>query len=203
MFTGSSLRNENLGAQILRTGLAQHLPGHGGVRVAQLRELGPELTAAALLDARGGHVHLGPLVASSLDLLLRSLGGRGQLRGAGLDLLAESILGGLHGVGATLTEELIDVARKHLGVREHDVIRRVVFRSGIHNHLVLLQCFAQLLDRTSGLLELAGVLLLHRRDVLGLLDESILEDAAISVQESRGLLAEVLKNLQALKTYGV
>ena len=72
-----------------------------------------------------------------------------------------------------LTEELVDVGAENVGVRQHDVVRRVVFRSSVHDGLVLVKSLTQLTNDTSSLLELAGVLLLHRSDVVRLLNQRV------------------------------
>lgn len=199
----SSLRDENLGAKCLRSCLAQHLPCHSGVGIAHLRELTPELTTTVLLNARGWDVLSRTLVASGVHA-----GGDGvrcsrQNLGASCHFLLETIAGSLDGVRAVLAEELVDVAAQNVGVREHDVIRRIVLSSCTDDGLVLAKSGAELLDHASSLLELAGVLLLHRSDVVRLLNQRVLEDAAVAVQQGRAFLAEVLENLEGLKTYCV
>ena len=199
----SSLRDENLGAEILRTGLAQHLPCHRGVGVAQLGELGPELTAAVLLDARGWDVLSGALVASGLHARGDGVSRSRQNLGASCHFLLETIAGSLDGIRAVLAEELVDVAAQNVGVREHDVIRRIVLSSCTDDGLVLAKSGAELLDDAGSLLELLGVLRLHRGDVVRLLNQRILKDAAVAVQQGRALFAEVLEDIEGLKTYCV
>ena len=205
MFIGSVLRNQGLGAEHLRGGLIQHLPSHRRVLVADLSELSPELTAGRGLNARGGDVLRGTLIPrglNALGLLGLSLS-CGGLRRIQLHLGRQAVAGGLHRIGAVLTEELIDIVAQHRGVCEHHMVCRVVFRGGLDDNLMLLEVFAQLLDRLNGLGELAGILFLESGNVVRLLDESVLEDGRVSIKQSRGLLAEVLENLQALVTYCV
>ena len=151
-----------------------------------------------LLNARGRNVLGGTLITRGLNRLglLRS-----HLRGsAGFDVSAETIGGRLDGIRAVLTEELIHILRKDVRVRDHDVIRRIVFGSSLNNGCMLVDLCAQLLDGINGLGELFGVLSLEFGDVVGLLDQRILKDAAVAVEQSGSFLSEVLENLQALKT---
>ena len=206
MFIESLLRDESLGTQHFRGGLAQNLPRHGWILVADLRELIPELLTAAGLNTRSWDVLHRALVAGSLNrlwLLHAWISGCYATCTAGFHLGGQTVARGFNGVRTVLTEELRDVLAENRGVRQHDVVRRVVFSSGLHDGLVLVDLFAQLLDRVDGLGKLAGVFLLEPGHVVGLLDQRVFKNAAVAVQQCGGFLAEVLKNLEALKTCGV
>jgi len=175
----SAFRHKHLAAQGFRRSLAQHLPGSGGVALADLREHAPEVVAAAGLHVRGGHVQLRPLVCD-----------RGRSRGeaalVGGNFSGQAILRQLHGVRALGSEELVDVARQHVGVRQHRVISRVVFSSGGNHRVRVLQL---LLHALEVLQSLGGLTRLSK--------QGILDDTGITVQQCRGFSAEVLEDLKA------
>ena len=89
---GSVLRDENFGAQSLRGGLAQHLPCHRRVAIADGGEVAPEFALPGLLHARGRHVLGGALIALGLNSLGLLSRWQSRLRRGGLDVSAQAIL---------------------------------------------------------------------------------------------------------------
>ena len=90
-----------------------------------------------------------------------------------------------------MTEEVVDVCSQHVGVGQHDVVRSIVLSCGVNDFL--------------GILEVAGQSLNLLQNVGGLLslgEESILDHARISVEQSRRLSPEVLQYLKSFVADG-
>lgn len=173
----SGFRNQHFAAQGLGCCLAQHLPGSGGVALANCRERCPEVVASGCsLHVGCGHLHLRTLV-----------GRRCRCKPAlvGLNLSCQTILCKLSGVRALRTEELVDVLSEHIRVGQQRVIRGVVLGSGFDHRVGVLQ------------LLLNGLQLAHHlSSLLSLGQQGILHHTGVAIQQGRGLSAEVLKNLK-------
>ena len=163
MFIGSFLGNESLRTQHFWCGLIQDLPCHCWVLVADLRELAPELLTAACLDSGGWDVLHRALIARCLNglLLLHAWvnGLADAASAAGFHLSCETVARCFHRIRSVLTEEFGDVLAENRGVRQHDVVRRIVFCSGLDDGLVLVNLTTQLLDCVNRFGELTRVLL--------------------------------------------
>ena len=164
MFMASFLRNESLRTQHLRSGLVQDLPRHCWVFVADLRELAPELLATVGLYPRGWNVLHRALITRCLNrcrLLLHTWvnGLADAASAAGFHFSGQTVAWCFHRIRSVLAEEFGDVLAENRGVRQHDVVRRIVFCSGLDDGLVLVNLTTQLLDCVNRLGELTRVLL--------------------------------------------
>lgn len=174
----SAFRNQHLAAQSFGGSLAQHLPCSGGIALADGREGCPEIITAAI-----GRLHVG-----SWHFHLRTLVGRSRGSEATLvrgNLSSQAILGQLGGVGTFGTEELVDVLSEDLGIGQQGVIRGIVLSGSLDHGVRVLQLT---LDGLDLLQSLSGL--------LGLGEESVLDDAGVAIQQGRGFSAEVLENFK-------
>jgi len=131
------------------------------------------------LHVRSGHVELRAPVCGS------SSRGRSEAALVGSHFSSQAVLGQLNGIGTAGAEELVDVVRQHVGVRQHRVVRRIVFCSGLDDGMGVLQLLLnglQLLGHLSGLTRLR--------------QQSIFHHAGVAVQQGRSFSAEVLEDFK-------
>ena len=184
MGNGSDLGDQHLAAQGFRGGLRQDLPGHGGVALAHLREHRPEVRARGTgLDIRIRHLELRALVA-------RSLRGIELLTGA--HFCSQAILGRFDRIRTLGAVEVGHVIRQQIGIRQQQVIGRVVFRSSADDVVSI------------GELLLHGLQFLHGLgSVLRLGQQGVLHHAGIAIQQRRSFCAEVLQDLKTFAAYAL
>ena len=175
----STLAHEPLGGQqfgSLVLDLIQQHPELVWPSGGHLVELSPEILRVHTATATGRrrHGHLGPLVGPLV----------------GFHLSSQAILGELDGCRALGSEEVVDVISEEVWIRSEVVVGVVVLEGGIEDDLHLAHVLRQLLQ------------LLHRgAGLLGLGQQGVLNGAGVAIQESRGLCAEVLKDLKTFVAY--